>query len=87
MTAEIAFDGTPGPNLAADLDAAGLSPTFSWRPGWLIFPTVEETDSATIAAIQAVLNAHVPTDPEPLPPTLEERVTSLEEWRATFGGE
>lgn len=75
---EIVRAEPPTPNLAAELAAAGLPPTYAWRPGFVRFPEIPDTDIAAVAAVAAVLDAHLPGDLEPMPPSLEERVTVLE---------
>jgi len=86
---DVARTTPPGPNLAAELEAAGLPSRMLWYPatdgsagGTLVLPDIAVEDEA---AAQTVIDAHHP-DTTPPPPSLEERVATLEAWVAAHEG-
>lgn len=69
------------------LDGRGLPTRWSWRPhGVLVLPDVDPTDTGMIAKIGAVLESYVPGEPEPAPPSHEERIATLEAEIASLKG-
>lgn len=87
MAYEFASVTPPGPDLGHALATIGITASIGWRPnGFIIFGGIDESDQATITAINTFMGSYVPGPAPPMPPSLEERIAALETWRAGMEG-